>query len=110
MAEARGVIMYAAQKCGAEIVEFTPLQIKSAVAGNGRADKRAVISMTCKLIDVPEVENDPTTPKATKGRLDDEYDAIACGLNVFFAHFRPQKQKKHTLTEWKGILYNLHIH
>ena len=76
VAQARGIIMYAAQKSGAKIVEFTPLQIKSAVAGNGRADKKAVIDMTKRLIAIPD-----TT------RLDDEYDAVACGL-TFFAHYR----------------------
>lgn len=78
VAQARGIIIYAAQKCGAKVMEFTPLQIKSAVAGNGRADKRAVFDMVKRLIAIP-----------TGKRLDDEYDAIACGL-TFFAHYRPK--------------------
>lgn len=79
VSEARGVIIYAAQLSGAEVVEFTPLQIKAAVAGNGRADKRAVMDMTRRLIAVPEGV-----------RKDDEYDAIACGL-CFFAHYRVER-------------------
>jgi len=79
VAQARGIVIYAAQKSGAQVVEFTPLQIKSAVAGNGRADKQAVIDMTKRLIKIPEGK-----------RLDDEYDAIACGL-CFFAHYRPNQ-------------------
>lgn len=76
VAQARGIIIYAAQQSGAQIMEFTPLQIKSSVAGNGRADKTAVIAMTNRLIKIPEGK-----------RLDDEYDAVACGL-CFFAHYR----------------------
>jgi len=79
VAQARGIIIYAAQRSGAKIAEFTPLQIKSAVAGNGRADKKAVIDMTKRLIKIPEAK-----------RLDDEYDAVACGL-TFFAHYRPNQ-------------------
>lgn len=79
VAEVRGIIMFAAHETGAKIVEFTPLQIKVAVAGNGRADKRSVIDMTRRLVQIPEGK-----------RLDDEYDAIACGL-CFFAHYRLQQ-------------------
>ncbi len=81
VAQARGIIIYAAQKSEAQIMEFTPLQIKSAVAGNGRADKRAVFDMVQRLIKIPDGK-----------RLDDEYDAIACGL-TFFAHYRPKLDK-----------------
>ena len=80
VAEARGIIMFAGQESGAEVVEFTPLQIKLAVAGHGRADKSSVIEMTKRLIKIPPGK-----------RLDDEYDAIACGL-CFFAHYRAGNQ------------------
>ena len=76
VSQARGIIMYAAHECGLNIAEFTPLQIKAAVAGDGRADKKSVIAMTTKLVAIPDGK-----------RLDDEYDAIACGL-TFFAHYR----------------------
>ena len=76
VAEVRGIIMFAAYEAGLVVHEFTPLQIKTAVAGYGRADKQQVIDMTTKLIKIP----------ASK-RHDDEYDAIACGL-TFFAHYR----------------------
>jgi len=77
VSQARGIIIFAGQQSGCQIAEFTPLQIKSAVAGHGRADKKSVIDMTTKLISIPDGK-----------RLDDEYDAIACGL-TFFAHYRP---------------------
>lgn len=79
VSQARGIIMFAAHSCGLQVSEFTPLQIKAAVAGDGRADKRSVIDMTCKLVRIPEPDQGR--------RLDDEYDAIACGL-TFFAHFK----------------------
>lgn len=41
----RGVIMVAARRVGAEVAEYTPGQIKSAVTGNGRADKHQVAEM-----------------------------------------------------------------
>lgn len=82
VSEARGVIIYVAQEAGAKIEEYTPLQIKVAVTGNGRADKKSVIDMTRRLVTVP---NDVK-------KLDDEYDAIACGL-CFFAHFRLARAK-----------------
>lgn len=78
VSQARGIIMFAAHQAGLGIVEFTPLQIKVAVAGDGRADKKSVIDMATKLIQIPDGK-----------RLDDEYDAIACGL-TFFAHYRPK--------------------
>lgn len=77
VSEVRGIIMYAAHQVGIQVVEFTPLQIKAAVAGHGHADKQSVIDMTTQLLSIP-----------AGMRLDDEYDAIACGL-TFFAHYRP---------------------
>lgn len=76
VAAARGVIIYAAQQEGLEIYEYSPQQIKIAVTGHGRADKRSVIDMTKRLVAVPEGT-----------RLDDEFDAIACALTCF-AHER----------------------
>ncbi len=78
VSEARGALLYVAKKHNLEIAEFTPLQIKTAVAGHGRADKKAVIDMTQKLIKIPKGK-----------RHDDEYDAIACGLTFFAYYKRP---------------------
>lgn len=41
----RGVAMIAGMAVGAEIFEYTPMQIKSAVTGSGRADKHQVAEM-----------------------------------------------------------------
>lgn len=77
VAEARGIIIYEAQKAGLGIFEFTPLQIKIAVTGYGKADKKAVMEMVKKLV---KVEQSKTS--------DDELDAIAAGI-TFFACLPP---------------------
>lgn len=45
VAEGRGVILLACSLNGLPIYEFTPVQIKQGVVGNGRADKKQVQSM-----------------------------------------------------------------
>lgn len=69
VAEARGVIIYSAGLYGLEIFEYTPPEIKLAVTGYGKADKKMVMNMVLKLIKT----RDQTTS-------DDELDAIAIGL------------------------------
>ena len=46
VAHGRGVVLLACQKFGVPIFEYTPLQVKQAVAGYGRADKHQVMEMT----------------------------------------------------------------
>ena len=72
VAEVRGTILYLAGKSGMKICEYTPLQIKSAVTGYGKADKKAVMTMVPKLI---KIEGD-------KKMIDDELDAIAVVLTT----------------------------
>jgi len=72
VSEARGVIMYEAEKAGLKIFEYTPIQIKVAVTGYGKATKDNVFDMTKRLIKIPD-----------KKTLDDEIDAIAIGLTCF---------------------------
>lgn len=73
--QARGVVLLAAERNNIEVAEYTPLQVKQAVVGYGRAEKRQVQSMVKKLLalnDVPAV--------------DDASDALAvaiCHLNSF---------------------------
>lgn len=52
--EARGVIILAAQRAGVEICEYTPLQVKQAVVGNGRATKDQVEYMVRALLGIKE--------------------------------------------------------
>ena len=72
VSEARGAIIYEGSKNGLEIIEFTPLQVKIAVTGYGRSEKKQVISMVEKLVSINK-----------KIKHDDEYDAIAVGLTCF---------------------------
>jgi len=87
VAQARGVILYLAQKHGCAIYELGPQEIKVAITGYGKSDKNAVITMLRKLC-----RNVPLQA------LDDEYDAIAVGVTCLAAHGKdgqyPQLQAK----------------
>lgn len=52
--ESRGVAVLAAASRGKEIAEYTPLQVKQAVVGYGRAEKRQVQYMVSKLLSLDE--------------------------------------------------------
>ncbi len=67
--EARGAILTAAVQEKAPIFEYTPLQVKQAVAGYGRAEKRQVQKMVALLLKLPEIP-----------RPDDAADALAIAL------------------------------
>jgi len=69
VAEARGVILLEAARNGTFVYEYNPNQIKLAITGYGKSDKKQMISMVEKLLKI----------KPQK-RLDDEYDAIATAL------------------------------
>ena len=67
--EARGVAVLACAKQGLKISEYTPLQIKQALVGYGRADKKQVQAM------VKAILNLETVPKP-----DDTADALAAAI------------------------------
>lgn len=69
VAEARGVILLAARRCGVPIFEYTPLQVKQSVAGYGKAVKKQVQEMTRILLSLEKV------PKP-----DDVADALAMAI------------------------------
>ncbi|MBO5735457.1 MAG: crossover junction endodeoxyribonuclease RuvC [Clostridia bacterium] len=69
VAQARGVILLAANKANLPIYEYTPLQVKSAVVGYGRAEKQQVMYMVRQYLRMKE------TPKP-----DDAADAIAIAI------------------------------
>ncbi|MDO8492890.1 MAG: crossover junction endodeoxyribonuclease RuvC [bacterium] len=74
VSEVRGAIIFLAKKLGLIVVEYSPLQVKSAVIGYGRGDKRQITFMLRHLIKIP---------KNKMGKmLDDEYDAIALALTA----------------------------
>ena len=72
VSEARGAIVFVAKSLGLKVLQYTPLQIKSAVTGYGKADKSAVHMMVHKLV---------TLPKTVK--QDDEIDAVAVAITGF---------------------------
>jgi len=67
--QARGVVMLAIQKAGIEIFEYTPKEVKNAVAGYGGADKRQVQEMVRALLQLDSI------PKP-----DDAADALAVAI------------------------------
>ena len=69
VAHGRGVILYAAEKCGVPLFEYTPSQVKQAVVGYGKAEKRQVMDMTRRLLKVDAVP-----------RPDDAADALALAI------------------------------
>ncbi|MCL2023739.1 MAG: crossover junction endodeoxyribonuclease RuvC [Oscillospiraceae bacterium] len=69
VAQARGVLVLAAQKYGMQVAEYTPLQIKQSVCGYGRAEKMQMQEMTRLLLNLPSI------PKP-----DDAADALACAV------------------------------
>lgn len=69
VAHGRGVILYAAEKCGVPLFEYTPSQVKQAVVGYGRAQKHQVMEMTRMLLKLKAVP-----------RPDDAADALALAL------------------------------
>ncbi len=69
VAEARGVIIMCAHKMGVKIFEYTPLQVKQAVVGFGRAEKKQVINMVTMLLGLDK----PPKP-------DDTADALAIAI------------------------------
>ena len=54
LGQVRGVAMLAASTCGLEVAEYSPLSIKSAVVGYGRADKQQVQYMIKHLLNLSE--------------------------------------------------------
>lgn len=66
---ARGVILLAAANSGHEVAEYTPLQVKVAVTGYGRADKKQIQEMVRVLLCLTEI------PKP-----DDAADALAIAI------------------------------
>jgi len=58
VAEARGVILLAGIQHGLHIAEYTPLQVKSAIVGYGRAEKKQVMTMVTSLLRLKQVHRD----------------------------------------------------
>lgn len=71
VSQARGVVLLTAMQAGLEIHEYTPMQIKQAVTGYGKADKKQMQEMVRILLKLKEI------PKP-----DDAADALAAAITL----------------------------
>src|SRR5262252_2369155 len=55
LGQVRGVAMLAAAKAGLDVAEYSPLSIKSAVVGYGKAEKHQVQQMVARLLRLPQI-------------------------------------------------------
>jgi len=69
VSEARGVILLLAEQQKIPVTEYTPNQVKQAITGSGRADKRQMQEMITRLLRLPEIP-----------RPDDAADALSIAL------------------------------
>jgi crossover junction endodeoxyribonuclease RuvC len=69
VAQARGVVLLCGRQAGLEIFEYTPLQIKQALTGYGRAEKKQMQEMVRVILQLKEVP-----------RPDDCADALAAAI------------------------------
>ncbi len=69
VAQARGVVLLCGKQSNLELFEYTPLQIKQAITGYGKADKKQIQEMVRVLLSLQEV------PKP-----DDSADALAAAI------------------------------
>lgn len=85
--EARGAVLTAAAQHNVQVFEYTPLQVKQAVAGYGRAEKKQVQQMVCLLLNLSA----PPKP-------DDAADALAVAIchhqSFFFQQRVAEKMRK----------------
>lgn len=82
--QARGVILLAASKTNLPTASYTPLQVKQALTGYGRADKNQIQSMVSSILHLPK-----------KLAQDDTADALAIAITHAFSY------KIREITEYK---------
>ena len=81
VAQARGVILLSARLRSVPIYEYTPLQVKTAVTGYGKAKKEQVMEMTRRLLKLEAIP-----------RPDDTADALAVAICHTQANGSPLKE------------------
>ena len=82
VAQARGVILLACYQSGIPVFEYTPLQVKQAVVGYGRAEKKQVMDMVKRILRLQDVP-----------RPDDAADAVAIAICHARSHTSMLTQK-----------------
>lgn len=84
VAEARGVLLAVSVRSVGKLYEYTPMQIKQAMTGYGKADKKQITEMVKRYLGLVEA------PK-----LDDTSDALAVALtHIFTGAFREKFEIK----------------
>lgn len=78
VAQARGIVLLACEQYSTPCFEYTPLQVKQAVVGYGKAEKAQVMDMTKRLLKLEKL------PKP-----DDTADALA--VAICHAHVAPSR-------------------
>lgn len=81
VSQARGVILMILKKHGLQILEATPLQLKTSITGDGQADKRQMQSMVQRILSLKEL---PTPADAA--------DALALALYGAYQYPRIEKE------------------
>lgn len=71
VSHARGVIMLTVAKRNIPVLEYAPTEVKSAIAGDGRASKKTVAAMAARILKIDKI-----------GGFDDASDALAIALTA----------------------------
>jgi crossover junction endodeoxyribonuclease RuvC len=79
VSQTRGVILLAAAENRLFVQEFTPLQMKMAIAGYGRAEKKQVQKMIEKVVDISGLNI-----KENNRKKDDAFDALGMAICAAF--------------------------
>jgi len=74
VSQAKGVILFTAEENNLPVFEFTPLQMKMAITGYGKAEKKQVQEMIKKMLNLE------AKPKDKAKRKDDATDALGIAL------------------------------
>ena len=75
VSQTKGVILLVAENKKLPVMEFTPLQVKMAIAGYGRAEKKQVQEMIKKVVCLDEFDL-----KENHRKKDDAYDALGVAI------------------------------
>lgn len=96
LGQARGAAIVAAAHCGLPIAEYTALQVKQAVVGQGRAEKDQVQKMVKALLGLPEIAQ----PDASDALAVAICHINSCGLKQISASAAGIKRQK---TSWRDM-------
>lgn len=92
--QARGIVLLAASLQNIAVSEFTPLQVKQAVVGYGRAEKQQVQFMVQRILSLKEI------PKP-----DDAADALAIAIcHCQFGGNHSWRSNKVKQTSWEQVI------